>query len=171
MLVLIRYFVDVLFHRRGPEELPSSRFLLGVTLLVAFGADFGTLLIDFDAVRAFVLAAVTTVLDLAFVWCVLHAFSLDRRFRQTMTALLGTSVIIDLFLVPVSFWSKTYDPAQSEAVLPWTVLLLFAIWAIDVAGFVLARALERPYALGVAIMLGYALLQASLVGSIIPVMA
>jgi hypothetical protein len=53
----------------------------------------------------------------------------------------------------------------------WVILLACALWVVDVAGFILARALERPYALGAAIMLGYVLLRANFVRSLIPVIA
>lgn len=169
MLVLTRFFFDVLLHRRSPDELPASRFLLWGLVLLAAAVDYATLLLRQSNALSFTIAGVTTVLDVAFVWCILHAFGLDRRFAQTMSALAGTSTILSVLLVPLVLWSNRVDAAALEAVFPYSLFLLHSIWAIDVAAFVIARALERPYALGVAIMLGYALLQLSLVASLIPV--
>jgi hypothetical protein len=170
VFVLIRFFIDMLLHRSGPAELPRSRFLLW--LLVSLGAcvEFGSLLLRVDAALSTAIVIVTTLLDLAFVWSVLHAFGLHRRFAQTMTALAGTNTIINALYVPLTLASK--GAAAESGVLFWSaVQILFVLWAIDVAGFVIARALDRPYAFGVVIMLGYALLQLSLVSSMIPVFA
>lgn len=171
MLVLIRFFFDLLLHRRTPEELPASQFLFWGLILVSALIDFGSMLVDIRALPSAVVTGVASALDFAFVWCVLHAFGLDRRFSQTLTALLGTSIIFDVLLTPLTYLYRSLDADQPEAVLVWVVLLACALWVVDVAGFILARALDRPYALGAAIMLGYALLRANLVRSLIPVIA
>lgn len=171
MLVLIRFFVDMLLHRRGPGELPSSRFLLWSLVLLGACVELGSLLLRVNVALSSAIVVVTTLLDLAFVWSVLHAFGLHRRFVQTMTAMAGTNTIINVLYVPITLASKQGATTQSVALFLSVVQILFVLWAIDVAGFVLARALERPYAFGVVIMLGYALLQLSLVSSMIPVFA
>ena len=171
MFVLIRFFIDMLLHRRGPAELPSSRFLLW--FLVALGAcvEFGSLLLRVDVALSSAIVIVTTLLDVAFVWSVLHAFGLHRRFAQTMTAMAGTNTVINALYVPITLASKHSAATESGALFWASLQIVFVLWAIDVAGFVLARALDRPYAFGVVIMLGYALLQLSLVSSMIPVFA
>jgi hypothetical protein len=77
--------------------------------------------------------------------------------------------MLSILIVPLALWSQALDVAEGEIALPWLFLLLLAIWSIDIAGFVLARALDRPYALGVAIMLGYVLLTVSLQQALLPV--
>jgi hypothetical protein len=166
---LIQVFVEITLHRRGPEHLPSSRFFFMLMLAVSVGVDFLVLLVDDAAARGVLVTLLTTALDLAFVWAVLRTFARERRFKQTMSAMLGVNAILTLLIVPLALWSQGLEVPEGEIATPWLLLLLLAIWSIDVAGFVLARALDRPYALGVAIMLGYVLLSVSLQQSLLPV--
>jgi hypothetical protein len=46
--------------------------------------------------------------------------------------------------------------------LPRLLGLLIIFWVIDVSAFIFSRALERPYLLCIAIVIGYALLIESL---------
>jgi CDP-diglyceride synthetase len=169
VLHLILLFVEITVHRRGPDQLPSSQFFFLLVLGVSVCVDLLVLLVDDFNVRGVFVTLLTTALDLAFVWAVLRTFDRVRRFKQTMSALLGVNALLSLLIVPLALWSRSLDVAEGEVALPWLFLLLLAIWSIDIAGFVLARALDRPYALGVAIMLGYVLLSVSLQQSLLPV--
>jgi CDP-diglyceride synthetase len=166
---LILVFFEITLHRRGPEQLPSSQFFFLSVLAVSVCVDLLVLLVDEVAARTVFVTLFTTALDIAFVWAVLRTFDRERRFRQTMSAMLGVNAILSLFIVPLALWSQALDVPEGEIALPWVFLLVLAIWSIDIAGFVLARALDRPYALGVAIMLGYVLLTVSLQQSLLPV--
>jgi hypothetical protein len=166
---LIRVFVDICLHRRGPEQLPSSQFFFLLVLAVSVLIDILLLLVDDIGPRNVFVSLLTTVIDVAFVWAVLRTFERQRRFKQTMSAMLGVNAILSLLIVPLALWSQALDLPEGEVALPWLLLLVLAIWSIDIAGFVLARALDRPYALGVAIMLGYVLLTVSLQQSMLPV--
>jgi CDP-diglyceride synthetase len=166
---LILVFVEITLHRRGPEHLPSSQFFFLLVLGVSTCVDLLVLQVEEVAARSVVVSLLTTVLDIAFVWAVLRTFDRERRFRQTMSAMLGVTALLSLLIVPLALWSQALDVPEGEVALPWLFLLVLAIWQIDIWGFVLARALGRPYALGVAIMLGYVLLTVSLQQSMLPV--
>jgi hypothetical protein len=147
---------DIAIHRRGPDELPASRFLLGLLLglylivgvisLWAFGlnteANVAALVID----CAFFIACVFVTLRL---------FGHERRFIQTTSALLGTDVVLSLIGLPLSFWTR--DPGapvdQISVVLILRILIL--LWWIDVAGFIFGRALGRPYVIGLVFVILY----------------
>ena len=166
---LIQVFVDITLHRRGPEQLPSSQFFFLLVLGISVLVDLLVLLVDEAAARNVLVTLLTTAIDIAFVWAVLRAFDRQRRFRQTMSAMLGVNAMLSLLIVPLALWSQSLEVAEGEVALPWVFLLLLAMWSIDIAGFVLARALDRPYALGVAIMLGYVLLTVTLQQSMLSV--
>jgi hypothetical protein len=105
-----------------------------------------------------------------FVWALLRTFNRQPRFRQTMCALLGTETILNLAgapLVPL-LATSTAASEQPEITLPLLLTAALGIWSIDIAAFVFARALDRPYVLCVAIMLGYVLLIVSLQTSLLP---
>lgn len=158
MLRLIFAFVDIMLHRRGPEDLPSSTFLLWVLLAVSVAVELGLLAANGGSARAAVVGLLVAFLDLWFVWALLRAFGRERRFKQTMTALLGTETILNLLgapLVPLVIASASAEP---ELTLPLILTALLGVWSIDIGAFVFSRALDRPYALCVAIMIAYVIM-------------
>lgn len=170
MLRLILAFVDIMLHRRGPADLPSSQFLVWLLLAVAVIVDLAILFVNDGTPRAAGVAVLVQFLDVWFVWALLRTFNRQRRFRQTMCALLGTQTILNLIgapLVPLLARSAA-GAAQPEITLPLLLTALLGVWSIDIAAFVFARALERPYVLCVAIMLGYVLLIVSLQTTLLP---
>jgi len=155
-------FVDIMLHRRGPDTLPSSPFLLWVLLALSLVVHVS---IDWWAggsARAAAVDVLVLGLDVWFVWALLRTFNRQPRFRQTMTALLGADIVLNLLLAPVIPWLEVQDPQNPALTLPMLLAVLAFVWAIDINAFVFSRALERPYLLCMAIVIGYALLIRSL---------
>jgi hypothetical protein len=164
VLRLILAFVDIMLHRRGPEDLPSSKFLVWLLLAASVGVELAVLFANDGSMRAAAVSVLVAALDVWFVWALLRTFNRQRRFLQTMSALLGTETILNLAgapLVPLLSASAAAS-TEPQITLPLLLTALLGIWSIDIAEFVFARALERPYVLCVAIMLGYVLLIVSL---------
>lgn len=166
MLRLILAFVDIMLHRRGPEDLPSSRFLVWLLLLVSVAVELGILIANDGEMRVAAVNVLVDLLDLWFVWALLRTFNRQRRFAQTMSALLGTETLLNLLGAPLlPFLSASLEastPDQVQLSLPLLLAAVLNVWSIDIAAFTFSRALERPYVLCVAIMIGYALLILSL---------
>ena len=167
MLRLVFAFIDIALHRRGPEQLPASTFLLGLVLVVYLAIAFATLKLEPLVESAGALLAFGVVTTGGFVWAVLKAFQHEKRFRQTATALLGTETFFNVLSLPFAWWDRRSDPLEPITV-PGLFLYLLFFWSIAVAGFILSRAIGRPYVVGVFIMVGYALLSASLQISLFP---
>jgi hypothetical protein len=165
---LIQVIVGIALHRRGPDELPASPFFLLLMLGASLTVELVTLRIGSVVDGAVAVALLDTAIDFVFIWAVLTAFNRVRRFRQTMSALLGTDVIMNGLAGVLSVWNQSVSPTENAAVVPALLFLILAVWRIDVAGFVLARALDRPYALGVAIILAYVLLSISIRATLFP---
>lgn len=164
MLRLILAFVDIMLHRRGPDDLPSSKFLVWFLLGVSIAVELAVLFANDQGMRAAAVSVLVAGLDVWFVWALLRTFNRQRRFAQTMSALLGTETILNVVgapLVPLLNASVSAS-AEPQLTLPLLLTALLGVWSIDIAAFVFARALERPYVLCVAIMLGYVLLIVSL---------
>ena len=162
MLRLILAFVDIMLHRRGPDTLPSSPFLLWALLPASLIADFAVLWLAGQPPRAFALDALTLGLDIWFVWALLRAFNRQPRFRQTMTALLGAGLLLTALQAPLAAFEPPLDSEAPTLTPRGLLLLLTYVWAVDIAGFVFSRALERPYFLCVSIVIGYSFLILSL---------
>jgi hypothetical protein len=161
VLALIRAFTDIALHRRGPGDLPASWFLFGLVLAVYWAIGFLSLQSPLLAVRhPFLYVAADTAVTLAFLWALLKAFALERRFLQTATAFFGTAVLFTLLGMPLAF--MPLGPASGALTGPTILLLIVIGWAIDVTAFVLSRAIDRPYVLAIGIVIGYELLTYSL---------
>jgi CDP-diglyceride synthetase len=161
LLRLILAFVEVAFHRRSPADFPASRAFFIAVLLVYVGVELATT--RYLQVERYpeLEVAFDTVLGLAFMWSVLHAFQRERRFRRAAVAMLGADTFLNLLTVPLLSWHASLHAKPEEATLPYVLFLLVVIWSVDVSAFILSRALERPYVLAVAIMVGYVLLEVS----------
>jgi hypothetical protein len=165
VLRLILAFVDIMLHRRGPESLPSSQFLFWALLVLSIVADSAIIWLAGGAGRAFVVSLLITGLDIWFVWALLRMFDRQARFRQTMTAMLGVDVLLALLQVPLVrplLDAPPPDPQNPTMTLSGLLLLIILVWSIDISAFVFSRALERPYFLCAAMVIGYFLLIRSL---------
>jgi hypothetical protein len=162
VLRLILAFVDIMLHRRGPDSLPSSQFLLLTVLVLLIIAECTVLWFAGASARTFGVSLLVTGFDLWFVWAVLRTFNRQPRFRQTMTAILGAELLLTVLQAPLvrPFVEAPPPPDPENPMVALTRVLWLAIiiWWIDISAFVLSRALERPYFLCVAIVIAYFLL-------------
>lgn len=158
---LITAIFDIAIHRRGPEELPASRFLFGLLLglYLIVGAISLAALGLFNRTDVLVLAT-DGVFYLAYVFVVLRLFRHERRFRQTASALLGTDVLLSLLGLPLAFWSRGVP--VDELSVPFVLRLVIVLWWIDVAGFILGRAVGRPYVVGLLFVILYVVVSLNL---------
>ena len=168
MLRLILAFVEIALHRQSPADLPASRFFFTAVFVVYLAvALVTTRYLDIVAYPE-LMTAFETVLGLAFIWSVLRAFERQARFRQTACAVLGTDTLLNLLTVPLVLWHRSLGAPATDATLPLVLYVLVAIWSVDISAFIMARAIERPYVLTVAIMLGYLLLLVSVRATLFP---
>ncbi len=162
MLRLFLAFVDIMLHRRGPDTIPSSQFLLWWLLALSLVVHFAINWWMGGSGRAAAVDVLVLGLDVWFVWALLRAFNKQSRFRQTMTALLGVDIVLSLLFAPVIPWIEVQDPQNPELTLPILLTVVQFAWALDINAYVFSRALERPYLLCMAIVIGYVLLIRSL---------
>ena len=128
--------------------LAASEFAQLVTLRIAAAPD--------DAILVMLFAV---ALDFLFVWAVLVVFERRQRFWQTMSAFLGADVVLNTISALLVAWNQSLQAARGcDDRARGAVLQLLQVWSVDIAAFVLSRAIDRHYALGVVIMLGYVLL-------------
>ncbi|MDX1563120.1 MAG: hypothetical protein R3305_09350 [Gammaproteobacteria bacterium] len=148
MLQLAQAFVEIALRRRGPESLPDSSFL--VAGLLAVYAPLGLIVMAMlDELSGHNLLAfvIDTALYVAFVFAILRFFKLERRFRQTMSALLGADICITLAYLPVAVVGWSLGANLIEPPLVYLYLVAY-LWWVYIAGFVLARSLSQALIVG-----------------------
>jgi hypothetical protein len=148
-------FFDIVRRRRGPEDLPASGFLLFATLFGYVVISVATILFYSNGV-ADLLGQVTLDLALLFGYSglLLLIYRKMPRFQQTMTALLGTGILLATIALPLVVWLQlaTSDTAAS---IPALLMYLVVLWSISVMGHIMQRALDIPFIGGVVIAVAY----------------
>src|SRR5262245_44953521 len=143
-----------MLHRRGPESLPSSPFLLWLLLATYLAMVFVVDWFGGPTPRWIAIDVVVLGFPVAFVGGTRGAFDALPRFRQTLTALLGAGVLLTVLEAPLAVSLAHQPPPTTQnqtLTLPTLLSLIVVIWAIDITAFVFSRALERPYVLCAAV--------------------
>lgn len=149
MLKLLQTFVDIALWRKGPQDLPASRFLAVSVLLIYIIASFIQVhLFDLRLRTATLIIAVDVAMLMGWLWLVLVFFGRRQRFVQTITAVLGVGVLLGMLDIMVRALQLGMGPAQN---LPdyWLLLRFLAIALI--MGRIFMHALDRGLLTGMAL--------------------
>ena len=112
---------------------------------------------ELDVLRGVTSSVVYMTTTATLVWLTLQLRTHVERFPATITALFGCDLIITAsfaLLRPIA------DLLNAGAVN--TLTLLFLIWTVSVAGFIMHRALHTYYVLGIGVALGIAIMSFAL---------
>jgi len=150
--------------QKGPEDVPASTALLMLMLMLMLFLDLVSTHLGLPGVRIFeilliVIVANASVLVLTAV--LLQLFGYVQRILQTLTALLGTSILITVLAMPVLFGLQTRMDNPGG----WGILLLvFELWHLVITAHILRRALSISILLALLLAMGYKLLGYQIVG-------
>ena len=169
MRALFELFLDICLLRKGPQDVPASPVLLRLTLLSYGISDVLIPLLDVALPTALAL----TVLDISLLTGLTYGLLALRdsrpRFRQTLTALLGTGTLLQLLALPLLFLLQ--QEAVDASAPAWLVLLWLGlfIWSVVIMAHILRQALSTPLGVGVLYSLAYVFLYWTLSGWLQPV--
>jgi hypothetical protein len=135
------------------------------------------LIVGFIAIRigaaegssAFWLFLGDSLVYLVYVSLVLSFFKRRSRFVQTASALVGADIFFNLLGIPLLAWSVASDSSGADPTVPTLLFVILFFWSVDVAGYVVSRAVERPYIVGVLIVIMYVMTSLSIRESFAPV--
>lgn len=175
---LIGLFLDIVLHRRGPQDVPAGRgvFLGALAAYLAVGA---AVLWPSAAGVGEVYAQLAVDLGLLVGVCsaLLALTGRIARLGQTLAALFGTGAVLSAAALPF-VWAVARsigDPAVTPDALPPAALIgtlaLFGLLLVSllVTGHILRHALEWSYAAGVLAATGYFALSTFVFRSLFPV--
>jgi len=148
-------FAEIALHRRGPDALPASAFLFGLVLAAYFVVSLTALSLRWPFWQAISAMAVDVVVYLAFFAVVLRLAGRRSRFLQSVTAVLGAETFLSCLALPLLITRPEEQSGAPTEILATSLLFALLIWSIDIGGFVLAKALDRSYIVGVSVMIGY----------------
>ena len=158
MIEFLQLLRDILWLRRGPQDIPYSPILLAsvcavvLVLHAALAAIFDT---QGDSLFLSVLAL---AVDLGFLYFILSLRGHASRFVQTATTLVACTIVFTLLVVPITLMvgvpPKTPDQVTALQGLMGMVALAVFVWKLVVDAHVLRHALSIPFfaGMGVAIL-------------------
>lgn len=156
MLVLLKTLFDIIRLRKGPDAIPYSWIVCGVTLLL-------WLIVGLLIARStegmndqdFLYGTLTGVAGLACYAVVVVASGHTPRLLQTVTAILGCGAVISfLFLVTNVVLGQLLSNATTSL-----VATLILLWSIPVEGHIMARAIDKHWYVGIVLAIAVFIFQ------------
>ena len=158
MSALFLAWYKICLLRLAPQDLPAARELLYLSALLMFGS--GVLLLALTNPEGMRLALVLIVtIDLALsallLYLALQLLGRLGRLPQSLTALFGSSTLLQLALLPPLLLVGEDPNATALSQLATLVVMGLFLWSLLVIGHILRHAFEVPLWAGVGIAIGY----------------
>ena len=153
-------FWDICLLRQSPEYVPTRTWfifsIIGANVLCEVMLSL-TINDDINLLRGLTGSVVYLTTTSALVWLILQLRELIERFSATITALFGCDLIITASFAVLRPLADLLNPGAAN-----TLFLLFLIWTISVAGFIMHKALNTSYLLGIGAALTIAIMSVTL---------
>ena len=155
IVALFRAFFAICLFRAGPQDLPASSFLLGVTaaLYTLGGAGLG--LFELPATSAVMGALCNTIGLAALTYIALLLRGYASRAVQTVTALCGTGLVLTVLALPVSLWLGASASGGSAPALAQGLWFGLMVWDVFITAHILHHALSVSFPLGLVLSTAY----------------
>lgn len=150
--LLLRSLLDIALLRAGPQDVPYSPALVGLTAAVAAAVSYPAISTFSPGSDPALQLLVLIGFNAAFAYAVLQLRGLGARFVQTATALFGTDALITAVALPLLRLSGAPESQAPAAVLVFIGLLF---WNLAVVGHIFRHALSVAMGAGVMVALAY----------------
>jgi hypothetical protein len=168
---LLRILLDICVLRAGPQDLPYSRSLLGLTLVSYFFVSWLLSVPGYPIANAFLIALADLSLLLLFAVSLLFITGKTARMIQTLAALTGTGTLLGLVALPLVQILAREQLAEQLALPAGMLWLALFGWSLLVVAHIMRHAMSvsLPVAIGVSVV--YVLVAIQIVGAFSPAMA
>lgn len=163
MYQLVLLFFEICMLRKGPQDVPASRWLARLAFLPYVLINLLILLISASFAAALLQLLVQTALIVGFTYPLLYFSGNPNRFPQTLTALLGCDAMITFFAIPAMASLET----QANQ-LAYIAMLLLMAWHWLINGNIYRHALDKPLPFGLALALLYILISSQAMSLLFP---
>ncbi len=165
---LLTIWLDICLLRAGPQDLPVSQLLLGLTLAGYLLISTLLALPGYPAFTALQIAVIDLILLTAFAGSILYLTGNLARINQTLSALAGAGTLLGLLALPlVQSLYRAQDAEQlSLPVLMFWLLLMG--WNLLVVAHIIRHALSVILPIAVVIAVLYTLLAMQLITALFP---
>jgi len=169
MLAYVQTLLNVALRKKGPEDIPDSRFLLGLTFVVYLLMQVPLGWIAYGPSDALVSTiGVSVLMVIAGLWALLVLTGFRSRFRQSLTAMLGVNALLSVFSIPFSFWRAATLSNETSEALPSTIIFGLMLWSLVVDGHIISRAISKPFGIGLMIAVAFFFLHTAVLFELMP---
>lgn len=156
MLALFQTFLDIIRLRKGPDAIPYSWVVCFITLTLWLLSGLAiTMATDGMTDQDFLNGTFTGVVGLACYAAVIVSHGHTPRLLQTVSAILGCGALISfLFLASDALLGALLQETSVQLV--GTLILL---WSVPVEGHIIARAIDRPWFVGIVMAIAVFIVQ------------
>jgi uncharacterized membrane protein YeaQ/YmgE (transglycosylase-associated protein family) len=158
VLTLFKTFIEIIFFRKGPGDIPHSPVLL--LMVSAFWCLTGvaaSTIIESNQREGLLFDLILAAAGLAIYAFIINSFGQSERIIRCFTAILGCSVIFSAVLL----LAQVALPAVLTSDETGLAVQIIWLWSIPVEGHIIARTIDRQWVFGflIAISVLFAQLQ------------
>ena len=160
--------VEIARLRRDPSVLPASIVLLAIMAAAYAGSSALQSWLLYSNDRLLARTAADLGLTLATFWLVLAVTRRLSRYRQTMNAVLGISVLLTpllVLLIALQQPAGMYYPVKLAA---WAASIAVIVWYTLIVGHILRSALEIGFVTSIAIAITTVIAGNAVLGKLFP---
>jgi len=145
MLAFFETLVKICFFKAKPQDLPADRqwmlisaaMIIGATILAGFGKETSNQIVLFAIAQVSLYAAV--------IWLLLKLKGVQERWTQTITALFGTSFLLQLAAIPFSAKINLLDTGEVHLTNELMIIFAISLWNLLIVAHVLKNAMESKF--------------------------
>ena len=167
MMALLKLFWEICLLRKGPQDVPVSRHLLFIVILLGISIDIVNLSIALPDAQLPAMLGMSlsySAVLIVTLSVLLYLLGYRARILQTMTALFASGVIISLCSLPFIIVLGVIERPGMFGL----IILALQIWSLVVASHILSKALNVHILMAGVLAFGYYMLGFKVVDLFLP---
>lgn len=166
MFELARIFYDITLFKKNPQDIPFSKSLTRIILIIYAVIDFLMQFMSSHLFTALLQMLADIVILMLFTRIALTWAHKSGRYQQTLCALLGTDALITFCAIPAT--AVMLVPSGELAVLGFFAMVALILWHWAVIGHILSHALSQHLSFGLGVALLYMMLAYQVMAVLFP---
>ena len=145
MLVFFETLLKICFFKAKPQDLPADRQWLIVSTLLIVGATTVAGMNKESSHQILLFALSQVALYAAVIWLILKIKGFQVRWPQTITALFGTSFLLQLVAIPFANDIPLLQDGQITINNGLMLVFFISLWNLIIVAYILKNALENSF--------------------------
>jgi hypothetical protein len=139
---IILSYIDLCRLKAGPADMPASSMLLKSTLFAYFLLGIIISRIDSAWDVSIISSLADTLFMIAAIGVMLHLKGLNTRYQQTLIALAGAGIILNLIGLPLMIWLNQIDKLEQGTSVALLLMIALMFWSLMVIAHIFRQALD-----------------------------